>query len=276
VYQDLVVPLAEPCQTLLGIVWGGLLLLGRATQKSHPLCLVSRGRRHRSGCHRQSPCGVYSRCIWVAGVWWGARCSMPHFGRMDGRGSLCNQLRRALSPAGKSPHHAPIQPYSLESASSADRHLMFQGHMLPSEGHDTGRGTVPTHQRPRAQLQGVSSWAHTAWQLLHSQCSLVITAATIFSRVRRVMCCPWITASQLTDVSVRGPIARRLQIQVADRRSPGSQDPEQPAPFNTTLACLPAHLLTKRHSPAHATNFVSSAWWRYLWQKQGGIHRRSV
>jgi hypothetical protein len=97
-YQDLVVPLAEPCQTLLGIVWGGLLLLGRATQKSHPLYLVSRGRRHRSSCHRQSPCGVYSRCIWVAGVWWGARCCVPHFGRIDGRGSLCNQLRRAPSP----------------------------------------------------------------------------------------------------------------------------------------------------------------------------------
>jgi hypothetical protein len=46
-----------------------------------------------------------------------------------------------LSPAGKSPHHTPIQPYSVESASTADRHRMFQVRVL-SEGHYAGKSTV--------------------------------------------------------------------------------------------------------------------------------------
>lgn len=31
-YQNLIVSLPEACQTLLGIVWGGLFLLGRTAE----------------------------------------------------------------------------------------------------------------------------------------------------------------------------------------------------------------------------------------------------
>jgi hypothetical protein len=35
--QDLIVSLSEACQTLLGVVWRGLLLLGGAAEEPDPL-----------------------------------------------------------------------------------------------------------------------------------------------------------------------------------------------------------------------------------------------
>jgi hypothetical protein len=47
-YQDLVVSLSEACQTLLRVVWCGLLLLGGAAEEPHPL-LLSAMRAHSGG-----------------------------------------------------------------------------------------------------------------------------------------------------------------------------------------------------------------------------------
>jgi hypothetical protein len=91
-YQDLIVPLPETCQTLLRIVWHGLLLQGRATQKSHPLRDVSRGQYHGNSVHERSPSGLFTLHLGDGRV---VGCKV---GRAVGaltRLVLCNQLCRA-------------------------------------------------------------------------------------------------------------------------------------------------------------------------------------
>jgi hypothetical protein len=53
-YQHLVVSLSEACQTLLRVVWGGLLLLGGAAEEPHPLYRVSRVRTQTQSTRTKS------------------------------------------------------------------------------------------------------------------------------------------------------------------------------------------------------------------------------
>lgn len=127
-YQDLVVSLAEACQTVLRIVWGGLLLLGRAAEEPHPLRCISNVRTSsRSSTFLRSPCinsitphrmwgtrsGSRGSCVelaqaqapkWTSASYLGSRCGT---GTLPSSGHHCaptctvasTPTRRSVSPS---------------------------------------------------------------------------------------------------------------------------------------------------------------------------------